>query len=428
MRARRISDSAICSSLIIIAILSVLISCAGFSARICFAADLRILGLPDWLEIPVLRSVSAIWSEIPENMSREDRAATLKLVASRLFTGYEIEIDSRDVKFFRTGSGIVNPEINIMIPDLRDVTSEWFENDILGLREEIAELLEILPPDALTWADDAFRAECEKLVSKHVPGWDFNLQIFLSSDSSSVILNLAFRPSTPLILAIQPSLYSQTVPSMFRTDLEAKLIPELSPLIGVPVKWAEAHKAEIEKMSRAFLEDKHAVENMKANVNVNFTPAPVANLDAKIDSDRFMFQVWVAAYAGMKERYPEAGVFFAYRTSFHMMGHKFRPEIYTELVVELDDFDVIARPGIRVELFENFTAGLEFQVPDDEFYLRFAYMPLKVKRPYFWWRWNLESNNSEGAFGYRIDKHISTELYYQEGNRDKFGLRGLWFL
>ena len=427
MKIEHTLDLAKCFKLRIFIFLSVLIS-VSFSARICFALNLNISGVPSWLKPAVSRSISAVWNEIP-NLPDIDREATLKIVTSRLFSGYDIEVNIRNnipfIKFSPNGK-IIKPEINIITPDLRGITLDWFNNDINGFKEKVFELLKELPQEALTWSDEAFKQKCEEILNTLAPGWELNLQIFISNEKA--IINISFRPSTPLILAVQPSLYSQTVPSMFRTDLEAKLIPELSSLIGIPVKWSELHKTEIESMAREFLQDKHAVENMKADVKVNFTPAAVANLDAKIDSERFLFQVWVAAYAGLEGRYPEAGVFFSYKPSLHFMNFRFRPEIYTELILELEDFHVKARPGLRFELFDNFMLGIEFQIPDDVYYVKFSYVPLKVKKPYFWWRVAPEFGYNEGAFGYRIDRHISAEFYYQSDKDDKFGLRGLWFL
>ena len=425
-------DLAKCFKRKLFIILFVLISLI-FSARFCFAScaysqqkNLQITGLPLWLQPAVSRSILAVWNEIPD-LPDIDQEATLKIVASRLFTGYGVEFRVKNDELqvtFTNNEKTIKPEINLIMPELRGITLDWFKEDINGFDKKIFALLNGLPQYALTWADEAFRQECENILKKQLPGWDFNLQVFLSNEST--IINISFRPSTPLILAIQPELFSQTVPSMFRTDLEAKLIPELSPLIGIPVKWAELHKTEIEKKSREFLEDKHAVENMKASVNVKFTPAPVANLAAKIDSEKFLFQVWVAAYAGLEGRYPEAGIFFGYKPKLHFLNLK--PEIYTELILKLNDFDFIARPGIRFEIFDNFMAGIEFEIPDDVFYVKISYVPMKIKRPYFWWRWAPDYGYNEGGFGYRIDRHISAEFYYESENNDKFGLRGLWFL
>ena len=111
---------------------------------------------------------------------------------------------------------------------------EWFGSDIRGLDGEIASLLAALPSEALSWADVALRHRIGEILERRLPGWDFSVQVALGG--AEVVLTLSFRPRQPLVLAITPSLYSATMPVMFQSDLEAKLVPGLSPLIAFPVE------------------------------------------------------------------------------------------------------------------------------------------------------------------------------------------------
>lgn len=386
---------------------------------------MTVSGIPQWLEPAVIRSLNAVWSEIPEE-ANIDREGTLILVASRLFTGYGVEIgnvsDSREpVVFFNASEKIIAPEIKLNSPELRGLALEWFNNDIKGMDGEIFELIKNLPQSAFTWADEALREELGKIINKKLPGWEFTLQIYISQDST--LINLTFRPSAKMILAVKPSLYSHTIPVMFRSDLEAKLIPAFSPLIGVPVKWAENHRADIEKFAGEFLEDRHTVENLRADVKINFTSDTVSNLEARVDSHDYMFQLWVSAYAGLGGRYPELGAFFGFRPEWRL-----RPEFYTEIILALDNFGVTHRWGGRIELIENLWAGIENQWPENEYFFRVQYSPVKIRRPYALWRYSPELDIHEAALGYRIDEHMSIEIYYYSGGEDKLGLKGTWNL
>ena len=394
------------------------------SVPACYA--LSVQGIPSWLEPAVVRSLSAVWSEIP-NENGIDREGTLALVASRLFAGFDVEIktqeNSEPVVFFKPNEKMIFPEIKLNTPSLRGVSLEWFNADIENLDNEILDLIKNLPQSALTWADEAFREEIKKIINFHLPGWDFSQQIFISQDST--LVNITFRPSSKMILAVKPSLYSYTIPVMFRSDLEAKLIPAFSPLIGVPAAWAEKHKTEIENFVREFLEDRHSVENLRAGVNINFTPGTVSNLEARVDSRSFMFQMWVSAYAGLDGRYPELGAFFGFRPDW-----KLKPEFYAEFILELNDFKLTHRLGGRIQLLENFWAGIENQWPENNYFFRLQYSPIKIRRPFALWRYSPELEVHEAALGYKIDEHISIEFYYYSGGlkNEKFGLRGTWNL
>ena len=414
-KARLISDSAKCFNVIIIFALIF-----SFSSP-CHA--LSVSGVPAWLESAVTRSLSAVWLEIPDS-PEIDREGTLTLVASRLFTGYSVKVklvnNSPEVNFSPIKSEMIKPEIKLIAPELREMAAKWFNSDIASMDVEIFDLVKELPQSAFTWSDEALKEAVSKIINNKLPGWEFSQQIFLSEKST--LININFRPGTDMILAVKPALYSRTIPSMFRSDLEAKLLPELAPLIGIPVKWAELHKSDIERAAREFLEDKHSVENLRADVNINFSPGKISGINANVDSKRFTFQMWVAAYAGIEGKYPEAGIFFGYRPDLNWA------EIYAELIFSLNDFDLTRRLGARFELLNNFWAGVEVQWPENEYFIRAQYIPVKIRRPYGWWRWSPNLKQHEAAIGYRLDEHVSIEIYYNDSNHDKIGRRGMWHL
>ena len=412
-RTGRILASARCSSVVLALILT---ACSP-----CYA--LKVSGVPEWLAGAVSRSLNAVWLEIPDS-PEIDKYATLELVASRLFAGYDVKVSpyaSEPAVIFSVHDEVIAPEVRISPPELRGMSASWFENDTAGMSEDVCALLEGVPQSALTWADEALRERLGRMVKERLPGWEFSQQIYISREST--LITLTFRPSSQMVLAVKPSIYSRTIPAMFRSDLEAKLLPEFSPLIGLPVKWAEKHSSEIESHAREFLSDRHSVENLRADVRVNFTADTVSGLEASVNSEDFMFQLWVAAYAGIEGRYPEAGVFFGFGPHTRL-----NPEVYAEVVFSLDEFDVTRRIGGRFEPINNFWAGIEVQWPENKYFLRFQYSPVKIRRPYALWRWSPDLEAHEAALGYRIDEHVSIELYYDNTGEDKVGIRGMWHL
>ena len=412
-RTERISALAKCFS---VALVLVLALCAEAQA-------LSVKGVPVWLEGAVVRSLNAVWTEIPDS-PEIDKFATLEVVASRLFAGYDVSVKSErhePAVIFMAQDEALRPGVSVKLPELRGMSLAWFELDVYGLSDDVAALIEGVPQSALTWADEALREELGRMIGERLPGWEFSQQIYISPDST--LITLTFRPSSKMVLALKPAIYSRTIPAMFTSDLEAKLIPALSPLIGVPVEWAEKHKADIEDYAREFLEDRNAVDNLRAKVSLSFRADSVSGIEAKAESEEFMFSLWVAAYAGIKGRYPEAGAFFAFCPDV-----KLAPEIYAELIFSLDEFDITRRLGLRYETFSNFWAGIEVQWPDNKYFLRFQYDPLRLRRPYAWWRWSPELHEHEASIGYRIDEHVSIEVYYYSRGDDKVGIRGMWHL
>ena len=226
-------------------------------------AALSVSGLPAWLEPAVRRSLEAVWSEIPKGPG-VDREGTLSTVAGQLFAGYGVEVrpggEAPAVRFVPEAR--TSWDVELRLPEFRGALSDWFRADVSGLSEEVAALLYPLPEAALAWADEALRGRIAEALEARTPGWDFSLQVAFSPAGGT--LTISFRPRAPLVLAVAPSIYSGTIPMMFQSDLQAKLVTAFSPLIGLPVPWVARHRADAERMAREFLEERHSVENMRA--------------------------------------------------------------------------------------------------------------------------------------------------------------------
>ncbi len=206
-KTEHISVSARCSSLVLALLL---MTCSPSYA-------LRVSGLPEWLSGAVTRSLNAVWKEIPDS-PEIDKYATLELVASRLFAGYDVKVRpyaSEPAIFFSAHEQIIAPDVRITAPELRGMSASWFADDTSGLSDDVSALLEGVPQSALTWADEALRERLGLMIAERLPGWEFSQQIYIARDST--VITLTFRPSSKMVLAVKPSIYSRTIPAMFRS-------------------------------------------------------------------------------------------------------------------------------------------------------------------------------------------------------------------
>jgi hypothetical protein len=366
---------------------------------------------------------------------------TLSLVAKRLFTGYDVTVDGNAVKSGAGGDGervaeprvVLRPSVSarwsviLTPPDLRSPSSSWFEEDIRGMGEEISPLLEGLPVEALSWADAALREKVEEIVKRRLPGWDFSLLVKL--DAGGEVLQVSFQSQQPLVLAVTPSVFSSTLPIMFQSDLTAKLLPGLSPIIGTPVAWIARHRGDVESLAKYLLEDRNAVSNTRSEVGVDFEPDQVSKVSAVVNSESLIFQVRLTAFAGVEERYPEAEILAGWNTR-RVTGVDF--ELYSETIVDAGDFGLTNRLGFRFPLMKGSRAeilrvGMETEWPGQDTWYRVWWDSQKLRRPYAWWRYNSEYGHN-AALGYRINEHISIEIHYDARYKDKIGLRGILLL
>ncbi len=141
-RTGHISDLVKCSSVLI-----VLLLCTQ-----CYGVEVS--GLPVWLEGAVVRSLNAVWEEIPGTVDRE---GVLSLVAARLFSGYDVKITPGPVAMFTPKIAPGPPEVRITPPSLLGFADEWFTHDTEGLSRDVALMLSGVPPEAMTWGDEALR-------------------------------------------------------------------------------------------------------------------------------------------------------------------------------------------------------------------------------------------------------------------------------
>jgi hypothetical protein len=378
--------------------------------------------LPAWLEAHVTRGLSAVWSEIPAGTQRLE---TLSLVAQRLFSGYDVTVTAGDdggPRVLFEAKEPVSWDVVPAVPDLRAPVAEWFARDSQGLEGEISPLLKGLPVEALSWADSALRDRVEEIVERRLPGWDFSLLVRV--DAGRPALQISFRARQPLVLAVSSSIFSSTLPVMFQADLRAKLLSGLSPLIGLPVEWAARHRADAELLARDFLKDRSTVSNTRSKVEVSFVPGQVARVNAAVNSESFIFQVWVAAYAGIRERYPEAGLLAGWNMK-HLTDVAL--ELYNETIVGMGDFSLNNRLGLRFPVLSGFHVGAEVEWPEGEIWYRAWWDPRRVRRLYAWWRYSAGCGRN-GALGYRVSEYISVEILYDDRYDDKVGLRGVLLL
>jgi len=390
------------------------------------AEALSVEGAPLWLEDHIKRGLLAVWNEIPPGHGRLD---TLSLVARRLFSGYEVSVEQTGRDPVVVFNALSRTRWNVLItpPELRAPTDLWFGRDTIGMADEILILLENLPIDALAWADSALKGQVEEITERRLPGWDVSLLARIESgfngyESSS--LQVSFHPRQPLVLAITPSIFSSTLPVMLQSDLKARLIPGLSPIIGLPVEWVDKHRGEVELLAQEFLEDRNTVSYTRSNVEIAFMPGQVSRIDAAVNSERFTFQIWFAIYSGIRGRHPEAGILTGLNTR---QWTGFDLEFYNEAIIDISEFELTNRLGLRFNVISNLHAGLEMEWPEQEVWYRAWWSPARIRRPYVWWRYNPDLGHNF-ALGYRINEHLSLELHYDERYENKIGLRGILLL
>ncbi|MCL2147481.1 MAG: hypothetical protein FWH52_06710 [Synergistaceae bacterium] len=385
---------------------------------------ISIKGMPKWVASTAIRSIEAVWKEIKLSIPKEEQESTLKIVIEQLFQGYEINeikkvnTDDLEILFEITGDSL-NWSVEINYPQLRYPADEWFSKDIEGIDRDIHNMINTIPIEALSWMDAALREQIKSLIEERLSGWDFSIIVRLSNESK--LMQISFTPIQPYVLSITPKVTSNALPVMFHSDLSAKLVTDMSPIIGIPVSWAQQHEEDISQFAVSKLEVRNAVINIHASVNAKFTPEQISKIETSIDSEKFFFSLRLAGYAGVRNRPPELWLTAGWKTG---NLSNLPLDIYSESYITLDEFKFYTRLGGRFEIHEGVMIGAEMAFPGDSLWYR-LWWDDRRRKPYFWWRWNADFGHNF-ALGVRVRDDLALELLYDETYRDKFSIRGIF--
>jgi hypothetical protein len=389
-------------------------------------ASVRIEGLNGWLTESAERSLEAVFEHIPKSEPVSAKEELLRVVADRLLLGYAVEA----VTFGADGDVLMKLELDAIPPDwgvavtspnLSPPVDGWFASDADGLTEEIESLLAGVPLETISWGDLDLKRAIENLSAPRLPGWRVSLMARSSADGK-IVLDVSFTPEQPLTLAVTTKINSSSIPAILYSNLREDLVKGYAPVIGVPVSWLERHGEEMAVLGRDILREEYLVEVSKTDPVVAADAGVVSNVDVELESRRYSANVWMAVYAGAEDRYPEVGIHLGRRVQ---PVHNWDLELYGELILKLDDWELEKRIGLRWSLLRNLWLGGEWS-DSETGELVWARITLEswARKPYAWLRYS-EEDDINAALGYRINDHTSIELHYDSRYDDQWNVRAL---
>jgi hypothetical protein len=387
-------------------------------------AAVRIEGLNLWLARSAERSMEAVYGAIPAGEMIDVKEELIRVVADRLLLGYSVEsvsFGSDDEILIKLLVAEAVPEwtVSIIPPNLSPPVDEWFASDTAGMSDEILSMIRGVPIGALSWGDLDLRNAIADLRTEKLPGWRVAL-LARSALDGSVILDVSFIPEQPLTLAITSKINSSSIPAVLHSNLRDDLMKGFAPVIGVPVPWLDRHSDDLVLLGRQVLEDEYLVDVSKAELIVSAETGVVSNVNVELESRRYAGKLWMAVYAGAEDRYPEIGIHLGRRIQ---LLPRWDMELYGELILQLDDWALEKRIGMRWPLVRNIWIGGEWSDLDDIWWGRLE-MESWARRPYIWLRYS-EEKDLNAAIGYHINDHISIELHYDSRYEDEWNARAL---
>ena len=390
----------------------------GRASAYCVEAE----GVPKWLALIVERSILAVAERLPESQSDQNAEKVIKVISGKLFEGYKI--DSVNI---HSGLIIINLssekndekwKVEVGTPQIQDPPLQWIKSDIETIEKPIAELIRGIPIKALNWCDAGLKDEIIKIMDPVLSGWKPTLMVY--SEKEEFIMKISLTPELPLVLAINPTLTSNSLPTLLHEDLREDLLQRSFPFIGLPVMWAKKHENEINVWTETFLQTRGIVERTSAEPKASFSAGQVSQMKVNVESRHYTISAWAALYAGTRDKTGELGIHLGRKLKTFS---RWNTELYGEGIIELRDWDPEFRFGLRWSPLGDVWIGGEWSTTDSQWWGRINIEP-RMHKPYAWFRWR-EDGEYNAAIGYKATEYISFELHYDSRDEDSIGLRML---
>ncbi|MEG2183445.1 MAG: hypothetical protein RRY12_02090 [Cloacibacillus sp.] len=381
--------------------------------------DFTISGLPDWQKQLAAQSLTAVADGISQELSAKQTAEIIQTVAQRLFAGYEVRVAagrqaSFDVVF--TAKEKTGWKTIVQMPTLQGEPLKWFTEDSMEFEEKVSSLLRNVPLKSISWSDRALQEQIEALTAEKLAGW--KPAILIAAHGENADLTLSFLPEMPLILAVNPVLVSNSLPTLLHGEIREGLMGQFAPFIGVPVKWAARHSAEMKKWAEDYVNDQRVTERSSSYAEADFQASQISKLNVNVESRYYTIAAWAAVYAGTSDRSAELGIHVGRKVP---ITPNFDVEAYAEGILGLQEWNINGRFGVRWRSIRNLWLGGEWDTKDDKWWGRLTMDP-QLHKPYVWLRVR-EDGMFNGALGWKATEYISFEVEYDERDEDRICLK-----
>lgn len=386
------------------------------------SASILVEGLPLWQSTLAEQSLKAVHDSMPTGQRADYQAEILQTVASRLFSGYKIDTsagegDNITVQF--SPEGEITPwNVEVRTPQLQNPPLEWFSEDVQYLRGETMILLQGVPLESLSWSDKALQEEIEKLAGTKLPGWAPSL--LLTTKDERHLLTITFAPQMPMILAVNPTLVSNSLPTLLHGELREGLMGQFAPFIGIPVIWASKHSADMSRWAEDYINERRITERSASKAEAEFQPSQISQLNVRVESRYYTIGAWAAIYAGTADKSAELGVHIGRKVE---LFPEVDMEAYAEGILGLQEWNINGRFGLRWRSIRDFWIGGEWDTKDEMMWGKLSMDP-QLRKPYFWLRFR-EDGKFNGAIGWRTTENISFEVEYDARDNDRWSLKML---
>lgn len=377
---------------------------------------------PSWVKKCVSTGLAAVDRELKKaHMPSPAVDEALEIVGERLYPGYSVT--SRNGKVTLSLKKKSEWKISCGLPEsasrLSPEAADWLKSDIDLFVPEVDKAVRNVSPEALKWGTDAFRAYLKKTASVFLPGW--RVSATMKNAGGSSLLKIRLYPEAPLLITVNPHVVTHTVPQLLADDLGRHVPEYFSPFIGLPVSWIRKHETELSRSLDGRMENERPLSTLRAVVVNSVKLSSVTEVVSNIESTTYSLRGWFSAHAGTEAQL-QLGVHLGKMID---LPPGVKGEVYGETVFKVEDWGIEGRCGLRFSPLKYLWLGVEGSTSADAaLWYRMWFDDRGDRGPYAALRYS-ENYDLQVALGYRLNRYMSFEMYYDKDAEDRISLRAV---
>jgi len=366
-------------------------------------------GVPPFLSDAVSVAVRRVAQEVGGLPGRE---AVMKRVLPKLFPGYDV----REVSFLSEVVRVVFEPIPPLVESVNvSFSPERFPEELEPLyrapceelRRVVSSFFEGLPVDSLDWVQEVANLKLGKKVSELLPGYEGRLSLFLMPPRGLVV-RVSLKGMDPMILFVDLSLRSRTVPNIILRGLRKEFLPNVKLMEGLPVAFVKHH----ERFFKDLVVKRASLSKALSFYRVDLSPElhldRISTMVVNIDS-----RVWSIIAEG---RVP-VGLKDAEAEGLLHLGKVFKEgEIFLEFKALFESLKIESFAGIELKVGPKMWVGYRrgLSEGDNFFFLRYSNFQCGY--------WD-EDGGIELSYSYWFGPWVRVEFTYSTHEEERFFLR-----
>lgn len=291
----------------------------------------------------------------------------------------------------------VTPDLRTLHARLHPLAADALGRSAAG---EIRALFVGLPAAAMAWAEPILETRARELVEEALPGFTALVRARVTDGRAAIEMALLAR-DTRVIRNIGVRFRSASIPSMLLDQHGPAVVSMADPLRGLPVVFAEAHRAAIERLLTDELAAYPPAKQYRIVATIGLDIGETTFVTVLADS--LLYRARVEAQLNVGTRAPGPAV----------VGHVGRlvtpgAEAFLEIHLVPNTLALDWHVGTQVELSPGSFVGLSYSIVPGQVT---AFTSVALGRDTgLRGAWNLSAQNFEGAITYRFNENLTGEI------------------